>query len=277
MIEPETKKRYEKLRTILNEMGSVVIGFSGGVDSTFLSYTAHDVLGDKALAVTAVSPTLPESEEQDARDMAADIGIRHLVVHSTEFSDPEFVKNPKNRCYICKKIRFTALVDLAKQEGYHWVVDGGNVDDLGDFRPGMKALEEMADAVRSPMIEAGITKADIRALSRELGLRTWDKQSAACLASRIPYGVELTPQRLSMIDKAEQHIAPYIKGSLRVRYHGDVARIEVGEEEIPAILAHRKDIVQALRQCGFTYVSLDLGGYEMGSLNEVIETGEEDK
>lgn len=277
MIEPETKKRYEKLRTILNEMGSVVIGFSGGVDSTFLSYTAHDVLGDKALAVTAVSPTLPESEEQDARDMAADIGIRHLVVHSTEFSDPEFVKNPKNRCYICKKIRFTALVDLAKQEGYHWVVDGGNVDDLGDFRPGMKALEEMADAVRSPMIEAGITKADIRALSRELGLRTWDKQSAACLASRIPYGVELTPQRLSMIDKAEQYIAPYIKGSLRVRYHGDVARIEVGEEEIPAILAHRKDIVQALRQCGFTYVSLDLGGYKMGSLNEVIETGEEDK
>ncbi len=277
MIEPETKKRYEKLRTILNEMGSVVIGFSGGVDSTFLSYTAHDVLGDKALAVTAVSPTLPESEEQDARDMAADIGIRHLVVHSTEFSDPEFVKNPKNRCYICKKIRFTALVDLAKQEGYHWVVDGGNIDDLGDFRPGMKALEEMADAVRSPMIEAGITKADIRALSRELGLRTWDKQSAACLASRIPYGVELTPQRLSMIDKAEQYIAPYIKGSLRVRYHGDVARIEVGEEEIPAILAHRKDIVQALRQCGFTYVSLDLGGYEMGSLNEVIETGEEDK
>lgn len=277
MIEPETKKRYEKLRTILNEMGSVVIGFSGGVDSTFLSYTAHDVLGDKALAVTAVSPTLPESEEQDARDMAADIGIRHLVVHSTEFSNPEFVKNPKNRCYICKKIRFTALVNLAKQEGYHWVVDGGNVDDLGDFRPGMKALEEMADAVRSPMIEAGITKADIRALSRELGLRTWDKQSAACLASRIPYGVELTPQRLSMIDKAEQYIAPYIKGSLRVRYHGDVARIEVGEEEIPAILAHRRDIVQALRQCGFTYVSLDLGGYEMGSLNEVIETGEEDK
>lgn len=277
MIEPETKERYEKLRAILKEMGSVVIGFSGGVDSTFLSYTAHDVLGDQALAVTAVSPTLPESEERDARDMAASIGIRHLVVHSTEFSDPEFVKNPKNRCYICKKIRFTALVNLAKQEGFHWVVDGGNVDDLGDFRPGMKALEEMADAVRSPMIEAGITKDDIRALSQELGLRTWNKQSAACLASRIPYGVELTPQRLSMIDKAEQYIAPYITGSLRVRYHGDVARIEVREDEIPAILAHRKDIVQALRRCGFTYVSLDLGGYEMGSLNEVIETDEEDK
>lgn len=277
MIEPEMKERYEKLRAILKEMGSVVIGFSGGVDSTFLSYTAHDVLGDQALAVTAVSLTLPESEERDARDMAASIGIRHLVVHSTEFSDPEFVKNPKNRCYICKKIRFTALVNLAKQEGFHWVVDGGNVDDLGDFRPGMKALEEMADAVRSPMIEAGITKADIRALSQELGLRTWNKQSAACLASRIPYGVELTPQRLSMIDKAEQYIAPYITGSLRVRYHGDVARIEVREDEIPAILAHRKDIVQALRRCGFTYVSLDLGGYEMGSLNEVIETDEEDK
>ena len=277
MIEPEMKERYEKLRAILKEMGSVVIGFSGGVDSTFLSYTAHDVLGDQALAVTAVSPTLPESEERDARDMAASIGIRHLVVHSTEFSDPEFVKNPKNRCYICKKISFTALLNLSKQEGFHWVVDGGNVDDLGDFRPGMKALEEMADAVRSPMIEAGITKADIRALSQELGLRTWNKQSAACLASRIPYGVELTPQRLSMIDKAEQYIAPYITGSLRVRYHGDVARIEVREDEIPAILAHRKDIVQALRRCGFTYVSLDLGGYEMGSLNEVIETDEDDK
>ena len=277
MIEPEMKERYEKLRAILKEMGSVVIGFSGGVDSTFLSYTAHHVLGAQAHAVTAVSTTLPECEERDARDMAASIGIRHLVVHSTEFSDPEFVKNPKNRCYICKKIRFTALVNLAKQEGFHWVVDGGNVDDLGDFRPGMKALEEMADAVRSPMIEAGITKADIRALSQELGLRTWNKQSAACLASRIPYGVELTPQRLSMIDKAEQYIAPYITGSLRVRYHGDVARIEVREDEIPAILAHRKDIVQALRRCGFTYVSLDLGGYEMGSVNEVIETDEEDK
>ena len=138
----------------------------------------------------------------------------------------------------------------------------------------MKALEELSDAVRSPMIEAGLTKADIRALSKELGLRTWDKQSAACLASRVPYGVELTPERLHMVDEAESVIAPYIKGSLRVRYHGDIARIEVGEDELPVILEHRQEIVQKLRQCGFVYVTLDLGGYEMGSLNEVIDTNE---
>lgn len=274
MVTAETKERYNKLRTILKDMGSVVIGFSGGVDSTFLSYTAHDVLHDKALVVTAVSPTLPHSEEEDAVSMAKQIGIHHLVVHSTEFDDEEFVKNPMDRCYICKKIRFSALVELAKQQHYQWVIDGGNVDDLGDFRPGMKALEELSDAVRSPMIEAGLTKADIRALSKELGLRTWDKQSAACLASRVPYGVELTPERLHMVDEAESVIAPYIKGSLRVRYHGDIARIEVGEDELPVILEHRQEIVQKLRQCGFVYVTLDLGGYEMGSLNEVIDTNE---
>ena len=275
MLTEETKARYEKLRQILQEMESVVIGFSGGVDSIFLSYTAHDVLGDKALAVTAVSPTLPRSEEDDAKAMAAFMGIHHLVVHSTEFENEDFVKNPKDRCDICKKIRFTALVDLAKKDGYHWVIDGGNVDDLGDFRPGMKALAELSDAVRSPMIEAGLTKADIRALSQELGLRTWNKQSAACLASRIPYGVALTPERLAQIDQAESFISPYITGSLRVRYHGDVARIEVGEDEIPAIMSHRKEIVRNLHECGFPYVTLDLGGYEMGSLNEVIDTKED--
>lgn len=272
MIPAETQKKYEKLQAILQELGSVVIGFSGGVDSTFLTYAAHQVLGDKVLAVTAVSETLPESEKKDAQRMGEKIGVLHLLVHSTEFSDPAFVANPPDRCYICKKIRFTALVELAKEKGYHWVIDGGNVDDLGDYRPGMKALQELSDFVRSPMIEAGLGKKDIRLLSKEFGLQTWDKQSAACLASRIPYGVELTPARLLQIDQAEDAISPYIKGSLRVRYHGDVARIEVSLDEIPAILAHRAEIVQAVKKAGFQYVTLDLGGYEMGSLNETIDT-----
>lgn len=270
----ELDKKYETLCAILQEMGSVVIGFSGGVDSTFLTYAAHDVLKDRVLAVTAVSPTLPASEKEDAVSMAKQIGVSHLIVPTTEFDDETFVQNPPDRCYICKKIRFSALVELAQQKGYQWVVDGGNVDDLGDYRPGMKAIKELSQFVRSPMIEAGLHKEDIRALSRRFGLKTWDKQSAACLASRIPYGTALLLQRLQAIDKAEQYISPYIHGSLRVRYHGNVARIEVGVDEIPAILAHREAIVSYVRQCGFTYVTLDLGGYEMGSLNEVIDTSE---
>lgn len=273
----DTRKKYEKLQAILSSMGSVVVGFSGGVDSTFLTCAAHQALGNKVLAVTAVSATLPGSEAADATAMAEFIGVEHRLVNSTEFEDQKFVDNPPERCYYCKKIRFTALVNLAKAEGYQWVIDGGNVDDLGDYRPGMKALEELSDAVRSPMIEAGLNKADIRALSKEFGLQTWNKQSAACLASRVPYGVRLTPHLLAQIDAAEAAVAPYVQGSLRVRYHGDVARIEVGLDEIPSVLAHREEIVRAIKDTGFSYVTLDLGGYEMGSLNDVIDTDEEVK
>ncbi len=276
MMNEETLKKYDALRRILKDMEGVVVGFSGGVDSTFLTYAAHDVLGERALAATALSPTLPAEEEEEARKIAAEIGVRHILFPSLEFEDEEFVKNQPDRCYICKKIRFTALAGLAEKEGLPWVADGSNVDDLGDFRPGLQALKELSRYVRSPMVEAGLRKDEIRRLSRMLGLPTWNKQSAACLASRIPYGTELLPERLRQVGEAEAWLSSFVCGSLRVRHHGDVARIEVSPEDIPAIIEKRQAVAAAMRRFGFTYAALDLRGYEMGSLNETIRTQEEE-
>jgi uncharacterized protein len=265
------QEKYDKLKSILADMGSVLIAFSGGVDSTFLLRVAHDVLGDRACAITATSPTYPESEFRSAVSLARLIGARQIVVESNELEIQGFSANPKDRCYHCKKELFQLCVAEGGALGFAFIVDGSTMDDLHDYRPGRKALAELA--VRSPLLEAGLTKGEIRTLSRELGLPTWDKQPYACLASRFPYGMEITPERLGMVESCEEFLKSAGIRTYRVRFHGDTARIEVAEEEMPRLLepAFRRELVGFFKKSGFTYVSLDLQGYRTGSMNEVGE------
>ena len=249
-------------------MESVVIAFSGGVDSTFLLWVAQMVLGDRVWAVTAESEICPRHEMEEARRLAAEFGVRHLVIEADELKSPEFAKNPVDRCYICKKSRFSAIMGLAKEHGTVWVADGSNVDDQSDYRPGMKAVREFG--VRSPLLEAGLSKSDIRLLSKRFGLSTWDKPPYACLATRIPYGTPITAEKLGQVDAAEDLIRSMsISRQVRVRHYGDTARIEVAEEDIPRLLEikTRRHIVAFFKDQGFKFVTLDLEGYRMGSLN----------
>lgn len=260
-------QKFKRLQKLVKSCGSLLVAYSGGLDSTFLLKVAHDVLGDKAMAVTARSSTYPEREFKEAVKQAKAIGVRHEVIESEELDIKGFAENPVNRCYFCKKELFSKLRAAAKKHGLSCVADGSNVDDLGDFRPGRDAAKECG--VLSPLVEAGLTKSDVRRLSKKLGLPTWDKPSFACLSSRFPYGHAITHEKLSMVDRAENLFLSLGCRQVRVRHHGDTARIELETKDIPRLLAEpkRRKIVDTLKKIGFKYVTIDLEGYRTGSMN----------
>lgn len=270
MNNDDTKLR--ELADVLTDLNSVAVAFSAGVDSTFLAAAAQRILGDKAVAVTAVSPSSTEAEVQEARDLAALIGIRHVTLSSTEFDNPDFTANTHLRCYYCKKERFAYLADWAQSEGYAFVVEGTNADDLSDYRPGLQAIAEL-DKVKSPLLACGFTKADIRRVSRDWGLPTWDKPSAACLVSRLAYGLPITTAALKQIEASELVVRRYIPGQIRVRHHGDVARIEAEPAYLHDLICPETAgaIAAALKDMGFTYVTVDLTGYRTGSMNDSMK------
>ena len=268
---PELESKYLRLQSILRELGSVVIGYSGGVDSTLLLKVAVDTLGNKALAVIGRSETYPTREYEEAIRLALEFGAHYEEVRTEETDNLKFKENPIDRCYYCKTELFSKLKVIAAERGIPWIADGTITDDLGDFRPGMKAKKEQN--VRSPLLEANMSKADVRALSKYLGLPTWEKGSFACLSSRFPYGFAITREALQKIDSAETLFRDWGFRYFRVRYHDEkTARIEVGQDEISRLFDDelRTSIVTNLKKLGFTYVTLDLQGYRTGSMNEVL-------
>jgi len=269
-MDPLLKEKKEKLQWILREMAGCVIGFSGGVDSTYLFAMARDVLGDRAVAVTITSEIHPEWELEEAKEVARLVGGKHRVLEAKALEIPGLAENPENRCYVCKKAIARELWKIAREEGVHFVLDGGNLDDRGDYRPGRLAAVETG--IRSPLEEAGIGKDDIRRLSREMNLPTWDKPSYACLISRFPYGVYLTPEKMRKVALAEDFLREMGLRTVRVRYHDDVARLELGEEEYGRVVHElRESVVQKVKEAGFAYVALDLQGYRTGAMNEVLD------
>ena len=267
----ELHKKKQRLEEYLRGLGSVAVAFSSGVDSTFLLQVAHKVLGDKAIAVTARSCSFPVRELNEAKDFCRAKGIEHIIVESEELSIDGFSQNPKNRCYLCKKELFAKIKNIAAERGIAFVAEGSNTDDNGDYRPGLIAVAELE--VKSPLREAELSKAEIRQLSKEMGLPTWDKQSFACLSSRFVYGETITEEKLSMVDKAEQRLLDLGFHQVRVRIHGNIARIEIDRSEFEKIIHPEiaNELNAYLKELGFLYVTLDLGGYQMGSMNKTLD------
>ncbi len=272
ITEKSVEEKRQQLVNIINDMGSMIVAYSGGVDSAFLATVAHEVLGDKALSVTANSPSLAPSELEEAIALATDQKIHYQIIETKETEREDYQANNPDRCFFCKDELYSHLIKFADQQGYAVITNGTNVDDLGDYRPGLEAAKQYG--VRSPLVEADLTKQDIRDLSKEMGLPTWDKPAQACLSSRIPYGTMVTVEALTRIAKAEHFLRSKGFKQLRVRHHDTVARIEIEPQEFPALLddSIRNEITEYFKSIGYSYVTMDMNGFRSGSLNEILTT-----